>query len=29
MLHYERNDVSGGIDVTKLSSSKKCIVCHY
>ena len=29
MLQYERIDVSEGIDVNKLSSSKECMLCHY
>ena len=28
MLHYDRIDVSEGIDVNKTSASKECIVCH-
>ena len=29
MLKYERTDVSEGIDVNKISSSKECMLCHY
>ena len=29
MLHYDRIDVSEGIDVNKTSASKDCIICHY
>ena len=29
MLHYERIDVSEGIDVNKTSKSKECDICHY
>ena len=29
MLQYERNDVSEGIDINKLSKSKECMLCHY
>ena len=29
MLQYERIDVSEGIDVNKLGSSKECMLCHY
>ena len=29
MLQYERTDVSEGIDVNKISSSKECMLCHY
>ena len=29
MLQYEKIDVSEGIDTTKTSASKKCILCHY
>ena len=29
MLHYEKIDVSEGIDVNKTSTSKECELCHY
>ena len=29
MLFYDRTHVSEGIDVSKTSASKECIVCHY
>ena len=29
MLHFDRIDVSEGIDVNKTSASKECGVCHY
>ena len=29
MLHYDRFDVSEGIDVNKTSESKECDICHY
>ena len=29
MLHFDRIDVSEGIDVNKTSESKECDVCHY
>ena len=29
MSHYDRIDVSEGIDVTKTSASKECDICHY
>ena len=29
MLHYDRIDVSEGIDVNKTSASKECDICHY
>ena len=29
MLQYDRIDVSEGIDITKTSKSKECILCHY
>ena len=29
MLHYDRIDVSQGIDVNKTSESKECDICHY
>ena len=29
MLHYDRTDVSEGIDVNKISSSTECGVCRY
>ena len=29
MLHFNRIDVSEGIDVKKTSVSKECDICHY
>ena len=29
MLHYDRIEVSKGIDVNKPSASKECDICHY
>ena len=29
MLHYNKIDVSEGIDVIQTSASKECIICHY
>ena len=29
MLHYDKIDVSEGIDVNKISESKECDICHY
>ena len=29
MLHYDRIDVSEGIDVYKTSASKACVICRY
>ena len=29
MLHFDRIDVSEGIDVNKTSESKECDICHY
>ena len=29
MLYNNRDDLSGGIDLTKSKNSKECIVCHY
>ena len=29
MLYYDRIDVSEGIDVNQISSSKECDICHY
>ena len=29
LLHYDRIDVSQGIDVNKTSASKECDFCHY
>ena len=29
MLHYERSDISKGIDPTKSNNSKECMICHY
>ena len=28
-LHYERIDISGGVDIDQTSVSKECIICHY
>ena len=28
MLYYDRVDISEGIDLTKNSSSKECMICH-
>ena len=27
--HYDRIDISKGIDVNKTSASKECIICYY
>ena len=27
--HYDRIDISKGIDVNKTSASKECIICNY
>ena len=29
MLHYQKTDVSEGIDVNKKSASEECELCHY
>ena len=29
MLHYDRIDVSGRIDINKASTSKDCDICQY
>ena len=29
MLHYERIDISEGVDVNKTNLSKECDICHY
>ena len=29
MLYYDRNDASEGFDVSKISKSKECNICHY
>ena len=29
MLHYQKIDVSEGIDVNKTSASEECELCHY
>ena len=29
MLHYEKIDVSEGIDINKTNASKECMLCHY
>ena len=29
MLHFDRIDVSEGIDVNKTCASKECDICHY
>ena len=29
MLHYNKIDISEGIDPTKSIRSKKCVICHY
>ena len=29
MLHYDRVEVSQGIDINKTSASKECDNCHY
>ena len=29
MLHYDRIDISKGIDLAKSNNSKECMVCHY
>ena len=28
MLHYDRTDISKGIDPTKSNESKECMICH-
>ena len=29
MFHYDRIDVSEGIDINKTNASKQCDICHY
>ena len=29
MLHYDRIDISEGIDLAKSNNSKECMICHY
>ena len=29
MLHYDRIDISEGIDLAKSNNSKDCMICHY
>ena len=29
MLHFDKIDISQGIDINKTSASKECDVCHY
>ena len=29
MLHYDEIDVPEGIDINKISATKRCDVCHY
>ena len=29
MLYHDRMDISEGIDFTKSSNSKECMICHY
>ena len=29
MLHYNRIDVSEGIDLAKTNNTKECMICHY
>ena len=29
MLEYDRIDISEGINIDKISKSKKCDICHY
>ena len=29
MLHYDRIDISEGINLAKTNNSKKCMICHY
>ena len=29
MLHYDRIDISEGIDIDKTNKSKECDICHY
>ena len=29
MLHYDKTDLSKGIDPLKSNNSKECMVCHY
>ena len=28
MLHYDRIDISEGIDPTKSNKSRECVICH-
>ena len=28
MVYYDRIDVSEGIDISRTSASKQCIICH-
>ena len=28
MLHYNKTDVSGRIDINKSNKSKECMICH-
>ena len=29
MMHYDRIDLSKGIDIAKTINSKECMICHY
>ena len=29
MIHFDKNDISEGIDVNITNASKECDVCHY
>ena len=29
MLEYDRIDISEGIDINKINTSKECKICHY
>ena len=29
MLEYDRVDISEGIDIRKINTSKECDICHY
>ena len=29
MLHYDRINLSEGININKTSASRECIICHY
>ena len=29
MLHYDRTDISKGIDLAKSNNRKECMICHY